>query len=221
MKKILPFLSLILATLLVPTTAFAASAKVISGPSGQQVNGWYSEPPTMVVDSIPSCPTGPGTITLYGGGGEGQHHITLINLIADNFNGAGPKVLVFDKPVPGDLGYEPDAWTCTALGMMGGGQTPRENIWVGDIKWDRTAPTISISTPSNNSNIDSGSVQVTGTVADNASGVWKVIIGATSANVSGGSFSASVPVNNGLNTLTATVYDYAGHTAQAQVIVNR
>ena len=60
-------------------------------------------------------------------------------------------------------------------------------------------------------------VTVTGTV-DDASATVKV--NGTTATVSGGNFSASVTLNEGSNTITATATDAAGNTASVSVRVS-
>jgi hypothetical protein len=224
MKKLLISTVTILVLLIFPSTAFAASAYIVSGPTGIKSNGWYWGPPSVVVDSIPSCPTGKGTITLHLSQGavakEGLHHITLRNFIAESWLGQGPYIAIQDKAIPGDTEIGTNAWACSALGIMGGPTEP-ETIWEGDIKWDSGSPSIIISSPSNNSNTDGSTVTISGTVSDAISGVQSVKVNGINAGISGGSFSASIPVSNGLNTLIAVVTDYAGHTAQAQVVVNK
>lgn len=214
MKKVLFAAITVLATIVLSPAVFAADGQLVSGPSGTQVNGWYSTNPTMRVNTIPNCPSGPsGNFNMIIINEEGQHHITL----RSHKNGY-PRIYR-DDDVNGH-GTSNEVFSCPSISTPYDGSDP-EVFWQGDIKWDGTNPTISLSSPSNNSNTDSSSVKVTGSVGDSTSGVWKVVINGVSASVGGGSFSASVPVNNGLNTLTATVYDYAGNTAQTQVVVNR
>lgn len=214
MKKLLLAISTITTLLLLPATAFAADGQLVSGPSGTLVNGWYSTNPTIRVDTVPGCSSGSsGNISMIIINEEGSHHITL----RSHRNGY-PRIYR-DDDTHGH-GTTGEVFSCPSVSTPYDGSDP-ETFWQGDIKWDGTAPTISLSSPSNNTNTDSSSVQFSGSVSDATSGVWKVVINGVNATVSGNSFSASVPVNNGLNTLTATVYDYAGNTAQAQVVVNR
>lgn len=224
MKKLYILIVTAIAILVFPASAFAASANVVSGPSGVKSNGWYWGPPSVIVDSIPSCPTGRGTITLHLSQGavakEGLHHITLRNFIAESWLGKGPYVAIQDKAIPGDTEIGTNVWACSALGIMGGPTDP-ETIWEGDIKWDSGSPSLTINSPSNNSNTDGSSVVLSGTVSDAISGVESVSVNGVNATLNGSTFTATVPVNNGLNTLAATATDYAGHTTQAQIIVNR
>jgi len=221
MKKLLLYPIALVITLLMPVTAFASVGTIVSGPSGSLSNGWYKSPPTMVVDSNPSCPTGGYTITL-GGSNEGKHRTTVRSYLAESFVGRGPTIDVFDYSYKTGVETGQPVWACRALddGLDHIPVNP-EVIWQGEIQWDATAPSISISSPSNNANTDNGTVSVSGSVSDTASGVQSVTINGVTATLSGANYSASVPVSNGLNTLTATATDNAGNTAQAQVVVNR
>lgn len=212
MKKIFTSVVAALTILIFPATAFAASGRVVSGPSGPGANGWFSAQPTYVVDTVPGCSTGPHTFTVGSWGGEGVHHITL-----RSYDNNHPTLDQLDDH--NGTGTNAATWTCPDSGPASSGDPVI--FYEGDIKWDATAPTISISSPGNNTNTDSASVKLSGSVGDKTSGVWKVIVNGVAGSVSGGGFSATVPLNNGLNTLTATVYDYAGNTAQAQIVVNR
>lgn len=212
MKKIFTSLVAVLAILMFPASAFAASGHVISGPSGPGANGWFSAQPTYVVDTVPGCSSGPHTFTVGSWGGEGVHHITL-----RSYDNNHPTLDQLDDH--NGTGTNAATWTCPDSGPASSGDPVI--FYEGDIKWDATAPTISIGSPGNNTNTDSASLQLSGSVGDTTSGVWKVSVNGVAGSVSGGSFSATVPLANGLNTLTATVYDYAGNTAQAQVVVNR
>jgi len=214
MKKIFITIVTLLAIVIFPTSVFAADGQLISGPSGPQSNGWYSSNPTIKVDSSPACPTGAsGSINVVLQNGEGKHHITLRSHMNsypriyrdDDYNGMETTGEIF---------------SCPALSQ------PYQDVdpivfWQGDIKMDLTPPSISIGSPANNSNTSSSSVTVSGTANDSVSGVQSVVINGVSASLNGTSYSANVPVSLGLNTLTATVKDYAGHTSQAQVVINR
>lgn len=215
MSKKLHILAVVIASsILVPTVVFAADGQLVSGPSGTLVNGWYSTRPTLRVDTLPGCPSGPsGNIDMLIYNEEGQHHITL----RSHLNGY-PRIYRDDDT----HGHETtnEVFSCPAVSTPYTGADPVV-FWQGDIKWDATAPTISLSAPSNNSNTESSSVTVTGIANDGTSGVWTVMVNGVSASLSGANFSANVPVSLGLNTLTAIVKDYAGNTSQAQVVVNR
>jgi hypothetical protein len=76
------------------------------------------------------------------------------------------------------------------------------------------APTIAISSPASGATETSSPVTVSGT-ASAGSGVKSVTVNGVSATVSGGSWSASVPLTSGQNTLTATLTSDAGNTATA------
>jgi hypothetical protein len=73
-------------------------------------------------------------------------------------------------------------------------------------------PSISISSPSGNSTTHSSSATVTGVVTAPA-GVESVVVNGVTASVSGGSFTASVPLTAGSDTISATVTSDNGQIA--------
>jgi hypothetical protein len=76
------------------------------------------------------------------------------------------------------------------------------------------AAMISISSPASGSTLTSSPVTVTGT-ASAGSGVKSVTVNGVAAAVSGGSFSASVPLSKGANALTAVVTSNGGASGSA------
>lgn len=226
MKKTLVFvITLFLSLFITSSTAFAADARVVSGPSGASASGWYKGPPSVVVDSVPSCPSGIGNVSLYlspsGGGVQaGRHHVTLRAFTAESWMGKGPYVAIEDKSYATGITTGTNVWACPALGMPNGPTDP-VNIWDGDVNWDNGMPSLSVSSPENNANIDSSSVKVSGSVSDDTSGVQSLVINGVNASISGTSFSASIPVNNGLNTLTVSATDFAGNVTTVKLVVNR
>lgn len=94
--------------------------------------------------------------------------------------------------------------------------------WQASIKYDFGSPSVSITSPSNNTNVNSNSVNVSGTATEAASDISSVSVNGVSAVLSGSSFSAQVPLEQGLNTIVATATDGVGHQAQSsQVTVFR
>jgi hypothetical protein len=77
---------------------------------------------------------------------------------------------------------------------------------------------VTISSPTAGTSLLSQPVKVSGT-ASAGSGVKSVTVNGVAATVSGGSWSASVPLTKGTDTLTATVTSNAGHTATASATV--
>jgi hypothetical protein len=78
----------------------------------------------------------------------------------------------------------------------------------------KTAPTITISSPGTDATESSSSVNVSGSVTA-ATGVESVSVNGVNATVSGSSFSATVPLTAGSNTITAVVAANSGVTASA------
>jgi len=95
---------------------------------------------------------------------------------------------------------------------------------------DTTPPMISISSPEDGATTDAASITVTGTVADAVSTYDKltVMIDATGVFVaktvhleSDGSFSTTVPLNDGNNIILVTAEDEAGNPGRENVMVTR
>jgi hypothetical protein len=80
------------------------------------------------------------------------------------------------------------------------------------------AAMIAISSPADGATVSSSPVTVTGT-ASAGSGVKSVTVNGVAATVSGGSFSATVPLSKGANTLTAVVTSNGGASASASETV--
>jgi hypothetical protein len=76
------------------------------------------------------------------------------------------------------------------------------------------APVVSLRSPARGSLVDSSPVTVRGTESA-GSGVKKVTVNGITATLTGGSFSASVPLKGGANTLTAVLTSKGGATARA------
>jgi len=86
---------------------------------------------------------------------------------------------------------------------------------------DTAPPTITISTPANNTTLNTPSITVTGTVSDTLSGVSTVTINGINAVINGDTYTASnIPLVEGVNTITATASDRAGNTATSSITVN-
>jgi RHS repeat-associated protein len=88
------------------------------------------------------------------------------------------------------------------------------------LKIDKTPPLVSITSPANNSSVNAGNLAVSGSVSDALSGVAAVTCNGIAATVVSGTFSCSVPLIVGLNTITATAFDVAGNTSSQSITVN-
>jgi hypothetical protein len=79
-------------------------------------------------------------------------------------------------------------------------------------------PVVAISSPANGATLTSSPLTVTGS-AGGGSGVKSVTVNGVTASVSSGDWSASVPLTDGQNTLTATATSNDGSTATATATV--
>lgn len=97
-----------------------------------------------------------------------------------------------------------------------------QSALAGDVQTARdlqSAPTVVITSPSAGSTVSASPVTVAGQVSA-ATGVQSVTVNGVSATVSGSSFTATVPLSAGPNTLTATVVANSGVTSSASETVD-
>jgi RHS repeat-associated protein len=80
------------------------------------------------------------------------------------------------------------------------------------VKLDKTAPTLSIASPTNGANFTSSSISVTGSVSDALSGVFAVICNGVATTVQSGAFSCPVTLIPGANAISIQATDAAGNT---------
>lgn len=83
------------------------------------------------------------------------------------------------------------------------------------VNLDKTPPTISISSPANGATFTSSTVAVTGSVSDALSGVSAVTCDGAPAIAQSGSFSCSITLTPGSNTITTQATDVAGNSSSA------
>jgi len=84
---------------------------------------------------------------------------------------------------------------------------------------DMTAPVVTITSPSNGASVGTGSVTVTGTITDTLSGPGSVTCHGTQAALNGSSFSCSVQLSSGANSITVIGSDLAGNASSASISV--
>lgn len=112
--------------------------------------------------------------------------------------------------------------TLSAATLKGSVESDRLTVNGGTITAvasDTTPPTLAVSQPANGALVNTASVNVTGTFADESE--TNVSVNGVAATVSGNSFSSTVPLTEGANTLTATATDSAGNSASATRSVTR
>ena len=83
---------------------------------------------------------------------------------------------------------------------------------------DITSPQVSIGSPTDGAVVNTASVLVSGTASDDTSLATVVVSGVT-ATLNGNAFTATVPLSEGANTLTAVVTDAAGNSSSASINV--
>jgi len=87
------------------------------------------------------------------------------------------------------------------------------------VSLDKSAPTVAISSPANDSSVTSSPVNVTGTASDSLSGIATVFCNGSSATISASTFSCDVPLSNGPNTITVEATDVAANTGSSSITV--
>ncbi len=84
---------------------------------------------------------------------------------------------------------------------------------------DATNPAVAITTSAGSTT--RSSLQITGTASDAASGLASVTVNGVTATITSGTWSVTVPLNLGSNTVTATATDNVGNSATASISVTR
>lgn len=82
---------------------------------------------------------------------------------------------------------------------------------------ERTHPSISISSPADQSLLDSGTAPITGTVVNSLTSITGAACNGAAAAFSAGSFSCNISLVPGVNLVTVTATDYAGNTAGSRL----
>lgn len=88
------------------------------------------------------------------------------------------------------------------------------------INLDKTPPVISISSPANNSFSSTSTLQITGTATDALSEVASTTCNGSAAIFQGNSFTCSVTLSPGANTITIIATDVAGNSSSQAITVN-
>jgi len=215
-------LVLLLTALVNPTIqVYADSVSVISGPTGTITNGWYTTEPTITVQAYcddghnDNGPQTPVVIPLLAAGPDivtepsGKYFVQLMS--DSDFN----LYIVINNGTPNVV----HNYTCPYYGYQEM-KTPTNVLWQGNIQYDTTVPTITITSPSNFSEESSSdsSITVTGKANDTISGIQSIHVNGVNATVTGSSFSAQINLSYGLNKITATATSNSGATTSTQPI---
>lgn len=85
---------------------------------------------------------------------------------------------------------------------------------------DKTAPTVIISSPANGTTVSASPVTVTGTITETLSGVGNIGCNGNPATLAGATFTCSVPLTEGANTIIVDATDAAGNAGSSTISVN-
>src|SRR6266566_3596849 len=87
------------------------------------------------------------------------------------------------------------------------------------VNLDKTPPALTIASPANGAIVSTSAISVAGSVSDSLSGLSTVNCDGVSANVQGGSFSCSMTLVIGANTISVQAFDVAGNmTTQSETV---
>lgn len=87
------------------------------------------------------------------------------------------------------------------------------------VNLDLTAPTLTITSPANNSTVSTSYVVITGTLTDSLSGPGSVNCNGVPAALTGTNFSCTLQLSSVSNSIVVTGYDVAGNTASSTLTV--
>ena len=216
--KALVTLSVLGMTIALTNTALAVPAQYVSGPASPGPTGWYTHIPVIVkvmyYDNGDPSKGSVADIQItgwgWGGGPEpiqvqpGRHYIKLQS---DNTSG----ICIYND---GAMLYLTKGWQDPCY--------PTSTLWEGYIQWDTIIPTVSITSPQNGLTISDEKVAISGNVSDVGSGVSTVSVNDVSASISGGNYTATIPLALGANTITVFATDAAGlHSTSHQIVITR
>jgi hypothetical protein len=205
-----------LAGLAVPTLA----SSFLGGPEGTNVNGYFKDAARL---TLQYAPINGGS--RYPGGGnayiDGQLAWDCSNYVGYNgtvcfiFARAGTHRYKVWQNQYGDIFHQTDG---TYHGILYGDSsapnTNHQTLYDGTITVDKQNPSLSVFGPSNNSNTDKSTITVYGEADDgNESGISSVTVTtykAVQASVNGKNFSAEVPLQPGLNSISVSATDKVG-----------
>ena len=100
----------------------------------------------------------------------------------------------------------PNSITATATDTAGNTATA-----TGSVLLDTLPPALTVTSPEVNLVTNHPSITVSGTASDSGSGVDEVTVNGTAAPITGGSFSKSLTLSEGTNTVTVSATDKMGH----------
>lgn len=197
-----------------------ASAMVVGQARGDLVNGWFKDKFTVDIKYGTDPCGGIGTDYYYefvaGAKYDGVHTYTFLGDAVDNpylsLDGESAQSLITPLRCPPPTN-----------GGFGGSGSYSSSTQPVSYRLDALAPTVSITSPSTGSSTTASSISVSGTVNDSASGVASVRISvngssSTNASLNGTTFTATVPLALGTNSIQAIAHDNVGHKGTSNTV---
>lgn len=194
-----------------PQTVTTEGSKAISGTATDNAGNTASTSITVNIDETPPTITASASPAANSNGWNNSN-VTVTFSCADSLSG----VAACPSPVTTSTEAANQLLSGTATDVAGNTASASATI-----NLDKTPPAISITSPVNSVTLTSSSVSVTGNASDSLSGVSTVTCNGVSATVQTGSFTCSVNLSLGSNTITAQATDLAGNPSSANVNVTR
>jgi len=182
--------------------------------------------PTVTITSTAASPTKNSSIPITATFSEdvtgfSVSDINVGNGAASNFAAVSGTVYTFDVTPSGQGTVTVNIPAGAAQDAAGNGNTAATQF---SIIYDSNPPTVTITSPSNNSTLNTSSVAVSGTASGTGSGMQKVEVSvdgsafAPATGTTSWSFTTST-LSGGTHTITARATDDAGNTAETSVTV--
>jgi hypothetical protein len=186
---------------MLPVKRLFAGAPTVYAPQGTQANGWFTDSYSFHI--YINCQSGVSTEFFMSGNLEGTN------------------VYHFDAGSDGSLLLRLNNGGRQLLYSCGNPFAGDQSLVTYTVHKDTQNPAIAIASPGNGAQVGSSTVTISGSASDSTSGIASVTVNGRAAAVSGSSFSATIPLNVGANTVSAVARDTAGHSSSQVITVTR
>jgi RHS repeat-associated protein len=149
-------------------------------------------PPTITASAVPAP----------NAAGWNNTNVTVTFVCQDSLSG------VVNCPPPASFTGEGANQTVSGTAVDAAGNTATAML---TLNIDKSAPTITVTSPLNGSTVSTPLVNITGTVTDSLSGVGNVMCGSVQAVVTGSTFTCAVTLVAGTNAIPTQATDVAGN----------
>jgi RHS repeat-associated protein len=183
--------------------------QVVSGTATDAAGNTATTSVTLKIDKTPPVITAASS-PAPNAAGWNNSDVTVSFTCSDSISG------VASCPSPVVMTAETAGLSVSGTATDIAGNTASTSITV---KLDKTPPTISLTSPANNSTVSVSTLQVSGTVTDALSGVASASCNGVAASLQNGAFTCSLTLTPGANNISVTATDVAGNTASQSLNV--